>query len=51
MRQEYVVTSKPGMVPYSTVRTIAEARKDAHRAKALGLDGRIIRYPERKECA
>lgn len=41
---EYIVTTKAGMVPYSTVTTLREARADARRAKKLGLDGKIVRY-------
>ena len=47
-KRYYVVTSKPGMTPFSTVTSLKQARKDVQRARRLGLDGNIIRYPDGK---
>lgn len=44
----YIVTSKPGMVPYSKCHTEAHARQDAWRARQLGLDGEIVVRPMTK---
>jgi hypothetical protein len=39
----YTVTSKPGMVPWSTPKTLKEARRDSREARRQGLDGVIYR--------
>jgi len=38
----YIVTSKPGMTPYSTVATRDEAERDARAARESGLYGHIF---------
>jgi hypothetical protein len=37
-----IVTSKPGMTPWITVSTMSEAFHESKKAKATGLDGRIL---------
>lgn len=40
---QYRVTSKPGMTPWSTPRTLREARRDSREARRQGLDGAIYK--------
>jgi hypothetical protein len=42
-KAQYIVTSKPGMTPYATVSTKAEAKRESQKAKRIGLDGEIIK--------
>jgi len=38
---EYIITSKPGMTPWATVHTLADARRESQSAQKQGLDGRV----------
>jgi hypothetical protein len=40
---KYIITSKPGMTPYSTEKTKKEAAKASIMAKRIGLDGEIFK--------
>jgi len=40
-RAKYIVTSKPGMTPYSSCATLRQARIDSTAARQQGLDGKI----------
>lgn len=48
MRIEYIVTAKEGMPPFATIATKKEALRLARQAKAIGLNGWIIKHETRK---
>lgn len=37
-----IVEAKPGMTPFATEKTMAEARKSSSEARRIGLTGRIL---------
>lgn len=45
----YLITSKPGMTPWSYADTLEEAERDATEAQQQGLDGGIIPLDEESE--
>ena len=49
MKTEYIITSKPGMVPFARTTSERKAQSEARKARRLGMDGEIVRCGEPQE--